>query len=252
MTLLEFDRWIYDLLPMEEFTRADSAINGIQIGDESQEIHKIAFAVDASVATLNKAHSLKADMLFVHHGLFWGQPLAIKGNHYKRVHSAISKGISLYAVHLPLDQSRELGNNIAVARELNLLDVEPFGSYKGLEIGWKGRLPEPKSCDAIVRRLYGDYQGVNLLTFGKDPVETVAIVSGGAAWEVAQAVEQGIDLFITGEPSHQTYHFCLEQKINVLAAGHYNSETFGVKAVAEKVENELHLETAFIDIPTGL
>lgn len=252
MTLLEFDQWIHSILPMEEFSQADSAINGIQIGEKNKEIRKIAFAVDASVATMEKAISLNADMLFVHHGLFWGRPLAIRGSHYQRVSTAIKGDLSLYAVHLPLDQSEELGNNIALVRALELEQVEPFGTYKGKRIGWKGRLPEPETCDVILRRIYGDYQGINLLTFGKDSVETVAIVSGGAAWEVEQAVEEGIDLFITGEPSHQTYHYCREQKINVLAAGHYNSETFGVKLVAEKVKQELQLETTFIDMPTGL
>jgi len=252
MTLVDFDRWVRSILPLEELERIDISLNGIQIGPDHREIKKAAFAVDASLASFQKAAEWGADLLFVHHGLFWGSPLAIRGSHYDRIKWALDKNLSLYAVHLPLDQHPALGNNAGMASKLDLIKQEPFGSYKGVKIGIKGELPEAMTCNDVVNRLFGGFAGVNLLNFGPEKVKTIGICSGGATREVEQAVEEGLDLFLTGEPSHQNYHFCLEQGINVIAAGHYATETFGVQLMAQKIETDLNIETLYIDIPTGL
>jgi len=252
MTLLDFDRWVKNHLALDECQGRDISLNGIQIGPDDRIVRKAAFAVDASLESFKKAADWGADLLFVHHGLFWGKPLALRGSHYQRIEAATSSGISLYAVHLPLDMHPELGNNAVMADMLELQDREAFGDYNGLKIGWKGRLPQEMSCDSIVQRLFGGYHGVNLLSFGPEKVRSLGIVSGGASREVEQAVNEGLDMYITGEPSHQTYHFCQEQGIHVLAAGHYQTETFGVRQMAAKAKEELNLECIFLDIPTGL
>lgn len=252
MTIADFDQWASELLDIPGSQSRDVAINGLQLGDPGNALEKVAFAVDGSMASLEQAARWGAQLLFVHHGFFWGKPLAITGSHYKRVRFAMEKNLALYAVHLPLDLHPELGNNAAMAQILNLEDLEPFGLYQGVNIGWKGRFTTPMSCEDIVQRLFGNFHGVNLLKFGKEKVETLGILSGGCPREVHQAVEQGLDCYLTGEPSHQNYHFSMEHGINVIAAGHYNSEIFGVKALAKRVKEELGLETAFFDIPTGL
>lgn len=252
MTIAEFDHWTSELLELASCQKTDIAINGLQLGDRSLQIKKIAFAVDASMASLEQAARWGAQILFVHHGFFWGSPLAITGNHFDRVKFAIENDLAVYAVHLPLDLHAELGNNAVMARELGLQNLEPFGVYRGLPIGWKGRFPEPVSCEDIVQRLFGHYHGINVLKFGKEKIETLGILSGGSAREVSQAVEEGLDAYLTGEPSHENYHFSMENGINIIAAGHYNSEVFGVKAMARRINKELGIETTFFDIPTGL
>lgn len=252
MTLLDFDRWVKSLLALDECRGRDISLNGIQIGPDEKEIRKVAFAVDASLESIEKAAQWGADLLFVHHGLFWGKPLAIRGSHYKRIDAALKGGVSLYAVHLPLDMHAQLGNNGAIAAKLELEELEAFGDYQGLKIGWKGRLARDMTCDDIVQRLFGGYHDINLLSFGPEKIRTLGIVSGGASRIVEQAVDESLDLYITGEPSHETYHYCQEQGINVLAAGHYQTETFGVRQMAARAEEDLKLECIFLDIPTGL
>jgi dinuclear metal center YbgI/SA1388 family protein len=252
MTLLEFDRWVRSILAIDETHGRDRSLNGIQIGPDHRVIKKIAFAVDASLAGFQRAAREGADLLFVHHGLFWGVPLALRGSHYERIHFAMEKELSLYAVHLPLDMHDELGNNAGMAALLGLENLEPFGDYNGLKIGWKGTLPQASSPMDIMKGLWGNTQDMSLLDFGPEKVTSIGIVSGGASREVEQAVDEKLDLYITGEPSHQTYHYCLEQGINVIAAGHYATETFGVKLMAQRVKQELGIDSIFIDLPTGL
>ncbi len=233
--------------------RVDASLNGLQIGDSGAEIKKVAFAVDACFETIRKAIDEQAQVLFVHHGLFWGRPLAITGDHYKRVKYAMDHNLALYAVHLPLDIHPELGNNAVLARTLGLSDLEGFGEYKGFQIGMKGRLESPLKRDEVVPALFGDWESRPvMLPFGPAEIRTVGMISGGGTHEVAQAIEEGLDLYITGDSSHTAYHQSLEAGINVLFGGHYLTETGGVQSVMKKAAAELSLDTIFIDVPTGL
>jgi len=253
MKILEFDQWCHSFLEIEALERIDASLNGLQIGDSSSEIETVAFAVDGCLETLKKAAEKKANLLFVHHGLFWGRPLSVTGDHYKRVKTALDSQLSLYAVHLPLDMHPVYGNNACLADILGLVDREGFGEYKGFKIGIKGRLDSPLLRDHVVPALFGDWEGrPRMLPFGPSEIHTVGMISGGGTHEVSQAIQEGLDLYITGDSSHNIYHQCLEAGINVLFGGHYMTEISGVQSIRKKVEQELGLKTFFIDVPTGL
>ena len=253
MNISELDKYFRKILPIDEMQRLDMSMNGLQVANKSGRAEKAAFAVDASLETFKRAAERGADILFVHHGLFWGKPVPVTGSHFERLKFLIDNDLALYACHLPLDMDENLGNNISAAHLLELCDIEPFGEYKGKKIGFKGKLKEALTCEEIIDKCGFDKDGIlSLLKFGKDKCSTVGIITGGATREVEQAVSEELDLFLTGEVSHPMYHQCLEEGINVISAGHYATEIFGVKNVSEKVREDLGLETVFIDLPTGL
>jgi dinuclear metal center YbgI/SA1388 family protein len=253
MNLRDFDRWARALLNIDAFKTADDSLNGIQVGDSGAPIKKAAFAVDACAETVARAREAGATLLFVHHGLFWGKAQPIDGSLRERIAALLKADMALYACHLPLDAQPELGNNAVLARMLGLQGLEPFASYHGMKIGFKGRLPKPLSLDEALAKVLpaGDAPRA-LYPFGPKEIRTVGVVSGGAAFDALQAIDEGLDLYVTGEPSHSIYHTVMEEGLNVIAAGHYATEVHGVKAVAERAAFELGLETAFIDYPTGL
>lgn len=253
MDITEFDAWARPLLDIARFAQIDDSLNGLQVGRSAGPIDTVAFAVDACAETIRRARDGGAQLLFVHHGLFWGKPVPIRGTMLGRVSTLLSADMALYACHLPLDAHPELGNNAVLAAALGLADVEPFGDYHGVAIGRKGRLATPVTVDEAVRRILPEGDAARLvLPFGPAKVSSVAVVSGGAPFEALQAIAQGIDLYVTGEPSHSIYHEVEEAGLNFVAAGHYATEVHGVKAVARRVERELGLKTFFIELPTGL
>ncbi len=253
MTHTDLDRWLRDFLNLAAFEAVDESRNGLQVATRASEVTKVAFAVDASLESFRRAIEAGAQLLFVHHGILWDKPERIVGALYERLRALIDGNLALYAAHLPLDQHPEVGNNIGIARQLGLREIQPFGNYRGTKIGCKGVLPAPLRLDEVVFRLFGG-QGdqVRTLPFGPERISGVGVVSGAAAWEVTQAVEEGLDLFITGEPLHAIYHRCLESGIHGIFAGHYQSETFGVRSLRERLARETGLDTVYIDVPTGL
>lgn len=253
MRLQEFDTLIRQALDLDGFAGTDVALNGLQVANQKDRVEKAAFAVDACLESISRAAEWGADLLFVHHGLFWGKPLSVTGGHYQRLRALIQADLALYAVHLPLDMHPELGNNAGLAKRIGLQQPEPFGEYRGMKIGFKGTLPEAMSLEQVVRICCGGTeQGITVLPFGPEAISTVGIVSGGAADEAYQAMEEQLDLFITGEADHTIYHHCLEGRINVIFGGHYLTETSGVTQMAERLQRETDLQTCFFDIPTGL
>lgn len=253
MDIDEFDAWCRSFLRIEDLKDIDDSLNGIQVGRKAGPLRKVAFAVDACAESIRRAGQAGADALFVHHGLFWGKPLRIEGALLERLRLLLSADIALYACHLPLDMHEEIGNNAVLADLLSLGERRPFGLYRGIPIGVAGRLPEPLSLEQIVRLILPEGgQARNLIAAGPEKISSVAVVSGGAAFEAFQAFGQDVDLYITGEPSHSIYHHVVENGLNFVAAGHYATETWGVKALAQKLKAEKAVETLFIDIPTGL
>lgn len=253
MKLNDIDRHFRELLRIEDFARDDKSQNGVQVECSDKETTRVAFAVDAALETIRRAAEWNADLLVVHHGLLWSTSLPLTGVHYGRIRELLQSDIALYAVHLPLDEHETLGNNAVMAERLKLTDRQPFGEHHGKFIGWKGVLPRAATVDEIRQSLFGpgaDLLGI--LPFGPEKVSSVGIVSGGAPWDVIQAIDQKLDLFITGEASHSIYHHCLEAGINVLFGGHYQTEVWGVQALSDQCRTDLGLETTFIDLPTGL
>ena len=255
MTLHELDLWFRSFLKMEDYAQ-DPSQNGIQIQNaqpDTKKIEKIAFAVDACAETVRRAAQAGADMLFVHHGLFWSHEKTLTGAHYRRISAFIRSDIALYACHLPLDAHEQVGNNYGLARRLYLQNPARFGLWRGMLIGVRGDFETPVDMDTVLARLFPNGEKpLSVLPFGKKRIQHAAIISGGAGADVSQAIAQNIDLFITGEIGHEQYHEALESGIHLIAGGHYQTETVGVSLMAEKVQSELHIPTVFIDVPTGL
>ena len=246
----ELVAYLNEYLQIESFLASDSSLNGLVVGGEDKKIGKIGYAVDACQASFDQAVRENVDFLLVHHGLFWGAPLAVTGFHYMRLATLIKHDINLYAAHLPLDAHPEIGNNIQIAKALGLEEIEAFSAYKGQTIGYKGILKEPKTLKEIANRL--GYEKTVLLPFGKEKIQMVGIVSGGASRNISDALSDGLDLYITGEVEHESYHVALEGGINVLGGGHYVTEIYGVRALAEHLRERFGLEAVFIANPTGL
>jgi dinuclear metal center YbgI/SA1388 family protein len=252
-TSAKLDLFFRSFLEIDGFAGIDNSLNGIQVDNDGGEIGKIAFGVDASLETFERAAAAGAGMLFAHHGLFWGAPLSLRGNHRQRVKLLLDRNICLYAVHLPLDQHPQMGNNAVLADLLGLENRELFGLYHGRKIGYKGTLPQPLTAEQAAQKIaFVNRPPLGVYSFGKKENVSCAVISGGGANEARQAIEEGIDLYITGEMSHQVYHDCLEGKINMIAGGHYSTEVWGVRAVMRHCAEELHIDTEFIDVPTGL
>jgi dinuclear metal center YbgI/SA1388 family protein len=192
-------------------------------------------------------------MLFVHHGLLWGQCEPVTGIYYSRIRELIRHNIALYACHLPLDAHPVSGNNYGLAFKLGLQNLTPFGEWRGSVIGVSGSLPVPRTTGEIIATLFPDTaEDCIVLPFGRSAAVKVAIISGGGGDETAQAAAIGADVFITGEIGHTQYHTAEEMGITVIAAGHYRTETVGVELMRQKIERETDIETVFIDVPTGL
>lgn len=249
----ELASYLDNALDSDCFASNDPSRNGLQVDGDGRELSRVAFAVDACVETIERAAAAGADMLVVHHGLFWKDIELVVANHRKRLLALLSTGIALYASHLPLDAHSELGNNAALADRLGIQDRQRFGQWKGSLIGWKGSLAEPVSLDkALSLVLSSGELPLHVLPFGPERITSVGVVSGGGAAEMYQAIDEGLDLFVTGEIGHEEYHHALENGISVIAAGHYQTETLGVRRLAAHLGSEIGMDTIFIDVPTGL
>lgn len=253
MKLNDLEKELFRRLMIDEYP-FDISMNGLQVApNEEKDIKKVAVSVDACQATIDEAAAKGADMLFVHHGLFWGSPLSLRGSHLNRVRKLIESDMALFACHLPLDAHPALGNNAQMALALGIREYDPFCNYKGKYIGFKGKLPMAMNTSEISSLLgFSTNWGLRVLPFGKEMIESVAIVSGSGGDDLDQAMNADVDCYITGEIGHVAYHTCLEEKFNVIAGGHYQTEVFGVRAVGRMLEKALGIETFFIDRRTGL
>lgn len=248
------DLYFRSFLPFEQFEGMDPSLNGFQVGRRNEEVRKVAFAVDACQETFHRAALWRADVLVVHHGIFWGRVEAIRGPMYARIEQLIEQDLGLYAIHLPLDQHLVYGNNAQMAKEIGLGNLQSFGSIKGQPIGCRGAFENPVSLEEVNRVLFGGAGNtISVLPFGPQHIRTVGFVSGGGGAAFDEAVDLGLDLFVTGDASHTLYHRALEASMNVVFGGHYLTEIWGVKALAGKLSSDYpDVETSFIDVPTGL
>jgi len=242
---------------LDEYLRVreieDTSQNGLQV-EGPTEVRRVAFAVDACQEAFDRAVAEKAQLLIVHHGLFWEKPQRLVGPLFRRVRTLILGGCGLYAAHLPLDAHPEVGNNAELARQLGLQDIRPFGRYHGVEIGVAGTLEPPLPIATLIGRLIQilHVPPVRVLAHGPAEARRVAVISGDAVSMLEQVAEAGLDTFITGETRHQAFHPVAELKMNVLFAGHYATEAVGPRALARHLEEKFGLETVFLDVPTGM
>ncbi len=249
--LQEIVEYLDGELAVEEIEDYPGAHNGLQVENRSA-VERLAAATDASLATIQDAAGRGAQLLLVHHGLFWGDPLPVVGTAYRRLRALIEADLALYSAHLPLDAHPELGNNVLLARALGLEGEGRFGTLKGTEgLGvWAAADLSRAELVGRVREACGSEPTV--IAGGPAHVRRVGVITGGAGSMIRQAWEEGLDTFITGEGAHHTFHEATELGLNVLYAGHYATETFGVRALAERVADRFGLEWEFLDHPTGL
>jgi len=234
----------------DEVADPPEALNGLQVANAG-EVTRLAAAVDLCEATIEMAAQAGADCMLVHHGLFWGGLRPLVGPAYRRVAGLVGRNIALYAAHLPLDRHPDVGNNPVLARLLGVAPRGEFGAYHGAPIGVWGELDTPR--DDLGRQIAATLGAVpRLLPFGPERVRRVGIVTGAGGSMIPQAAAAGLDTFITGEGPHWSFFDAEELGINVFFAGHYATETGGVKALAEHVSRKYSIPWVFLDHPTGL
>jgi dinuclear metal center YbgI/SA1388 family protein len=243
-------RYCDRVLRTREVRDDDRAANGLQVGNRGA-VTRIAAAVDASLATVKLAVAAKADLLLVHHGLFWGVSHPWTGRRYELLRCLLDHNLAVYSAHLPLDLHPRLGNNARLCAELGLRKLRPFFSYHGQCIGFRARASIRRK--ELAQRLHRATGAVPLVIPGGPEVcRQIGVVSGGAGEDVKIAAGEGVDTFITGEGPHWTYALAEELGLNVLYGGHYATETFGVKALAAHLSTRFSIPWSFLDYPTGL
>ena len=189
-------------------------------------------------------------MLIVHHGLLWGRSFPFKGPLKAKLELILKSGMSLAAWHLPLDSHPEAGNNAQLLKMLGAKNLKPFGGYEGVTVGFNGVFPKPVSMGDIAAVLAIKLDAEPLcFRFGTEKIRTAGVVSGGAARMFEQAIEEGLDVYITGEVAEHVQELARETRSNFIAAGHYNTEKPGVMALARVLEKKFGVKTEFIDIP---
>jgi dinuclear metal center YbgI/SA1388 family protein len=248
--LSELVRYLDAHLRIAEIADYPNALNGLQV-DGPPDVTRVATAVDLCRATVEMAAAERVNLLLVHHGLFWNWPRPIVGPTYDRVKGLIEHGIALYSAHLPLDLHPEVGNSHLLARQLEIPVRGGFGDLLGETIGIWGELDVTR--DQLATRI-GALLHVTpqLLVCGPARVRRIGIVTGAGGSLIGQAAAAGIDTLVTGEGAHHTFFDAEELGVNVIYAGHYATETVGVRALGEHLAAQFHLAATFLDHPTGL
>lgn len=228
----------------------DGARNGLQVENRGR-VRRVAAAVDARRATVERAVALGADLLVVHHGLFWEPAAPWTGTRYALMRLLLENDVAIYSAHLPLDAHPRLGNNVLLADALGLGRGQPFFECKGQTIGVRAAARLPLT-DLAARLERATGRAPLVIAGGPKVCRRVGVVSGGAGAELKMAAAAGVDTFVTGEGPHWTHALAEDLGINVLYGGHYATETFGVKALARELSRRFRLPWDFIDYPTGL
>jgi dinuclear metal center YbgI/SA1388 family protein len=233
-----------------------NAVNGLQVANRGP-VRKVAAAVDASRRTIEGAIAADANLLVVHHGLFWGGVQPLVAGRYERIRLLVEHDIAVYSAHLPLDRHPSLGNNALLARALGLVPRGEFGRYGDIYVGVSGE--DAKLTEHIVAaaREFARQWGGDVRTSAIEPgrvTQRWGIVTGaGASKETLhEAVAERVDTLIVGEGPHWTAVDAPELGLVIIYAGHYATETLGVRALAQRIETEFGLPWTFVDAPTGL
>ena len=255
-TLSELATYMDELLQPADFADWANALNGIQF-EHRGPITRIAAAVDLSRGTIEGAAAQGANLLLVHHGMFWGGLQQIRGPLYARIRLLIEHDIAVYASHLPLDAHPEIGNNVLLARELALTPDGGFAHIKGKAIGLHGRCNLPTTTLVQRARAFSGAHGGDTRVVGA-PADRVTrrwgmcTGAGVDAEFLKEAADLGVDTLIVGEGPHWSAVEAPELGIAVLYLGHYATETLGVRALASRVGTAFSIPWSFIDAPTGL
>jgi dinuclear metal center YbgI/SA1388 family protein len=255
-TLSEVASYLDSELRHADVPDYDAAFNGLQLANTGK-VTRVAAAVDYSANTVAAALRERADLLLVHHGMFWRGSHAIVGVAFERLRDAISGGLAIYSSHIPLDMHATFGNNALLAKELGLKPDSTFGQFRGVEIGVSGAADE-STAELVKRATAFSAQFETTLVATPFPkghrTKRWAIITGAGAnsptYEEARA--RGVDTLIVGEGAHHTAVEAMELGLVVLYAGHYATETLGVRALATHLASRFDVSSVFVNIPTGL
>jgi dinuclear metal center YbgI/SA1388 family protein len=232
----------------------DYCVNGLQVpGGDSAET--IVSGVSAHAELFERAAGEQAQLLLVHHGLFWGPGVrAVDESLKRRLRILFDAGIALAAYHLPLDAHPEIGNNALLGRRLGAAELEPFARHRGATIGFVATLPEGGVAGEELGRRVNELTDREPLwfDFGPPRIQRLAIVSGAGGDFIAEALAAGAQGLLTGEAPERSMADAREAGIHLFAAGHYATETFGVRALGEHLAERFSLRHVFIDVPNPL
>lgn len=226
---------------------SDYCPNGLQVEGRPQ-VRRIVSGVTASQALLDAAVEAEADVVLVHHGYFWkGENPCVTGMKQRRLKTLLSNDISLLAYHLPLDMHPEVGNNVQLARQLEIIVEGPLEPENPRTVGLIGSLAEPLTARDFARRVQEVLGREPLLVEGPQMIRRIGWCTGGGQGYIDQAIAAGVDLYLTGEASEQTVHSARENGISFIAAGHHATERYGVQALGDYLARRFALEHLFID-----
>ena len=250
-TLQDITSLLDSTLRIAEVKDAPVALNGLQVENNGQ-VTKVALAVDGSQKTIEAAIAAGADLLILHHGIYWCGLIPMTGWFRKKICTCLEHNLAVYGAHLPLDMHPELGNNAEIAAALGLKDCSPEVNYKGTLIGQSGEF-----CGTVgeLRAKFAEICGGEVTGYVANadaPAGRVAVCSGGAGDSIYEMHAKGYSTYLTGEENHWVVNAAEDCGINILFGGHYNTETFGVKALGRLLEQKFGLPTVFIDNPTGM
>lgn len=226
---------------------ADYCPNGLQVEGRSR-VRRIVSGVTASQVLLDAAVVEGADLVLVHHGYFWkNESPCVVGMKQRRLKTLLTHDISLLAYHLPLDVHHEVGNNVQLARRLGLQVDGPLEPDNPRSVALVGHLPEPMSAADFARQVAVALDREPLLVDCARPIQRVGWCTGGGQGYIDQAIAAGVDLYLTGEASEQTFHSARENGIGFIAAGHHATERYGVQALGDYLAQRFGIEHRFID-----
>jgi dinuclear metal center YbgI/SA1388 family protein len=232
----------------------DYGPNGLQVPGR-EDIETIVTGVSASAELFERARDAGADLVLVHHGLFWGgPPRPLDRPAKRRLKLLFDADMSLAAYHLPLDGHLEHGNNALLAEALGCTSWEPFGRHRGATVGVAGRFDGDglAAVDLVARVRRETGREPLAFTDGPAHVRTVGIVSGAGSDHLEDAIAAGLDAFITGEPAERVMTRAREAGVHFLAAGHYATETFGVRRLGDLLAERFGVRHQFVDIPNPI
>ena len=226
---------------------ADYCPNGLQV-EGCPQVRRIVSGVTASQALLDAAVADGADLVLVHHGYFWkGENPCVVGMKQRRLKTLLGHDMSLLAYHLPLDVHPEVGNNVQLAQRLGLQVDGPLEPENPRSVALLGHLPEPMSAAAFAGRVAMALGREPLLVDCPQPVRRVGWCTGGGQGYIDLAIAAGVDLYLTGEASEQSFHSARENGVGFIAAGHHATERYGVQALGEYLAQRFAIEHRFID-----
>jgi dinuclear metal center YbgI/SA1388 family protein len=248
--------WLDDILESDATPDYPGALNGLQLANRGT-VRKVAAAVDFSTRSVKAAIKEGANLLIVHHGMFWAGAQAIVGQRYSRLVDMIDADLAVYSSHLPLDRHPQLGNNVLLAKALGLEPSEPFARFKDIFIGAQGTSDVPTSALVDLARAFSQGHGGDTIATAHGAARitrrwAICTGTGASAETLDEASRDGIDTLIVGEGPHWTAVDAADRDLAIIYVGHYASETLGVYALAAEVSSQFDIAWTKISAPTGL